>query len=168
MRRSFPAASLGSLQPAAHGRLIVQVLRTEFPFQVLLFSRYDDIVDQRDRPYKRGQQPHAVEPDRDTKLEHGERQIDRVPAEVIRARADDHHGGPSGGHRRTNCPEFRNRVREQRYGNRDEKHSERHGKGIGKEWKWYDEVDQSPGDERNQIYKRGANETEIRNVPGRA
>jgi hypothetical protein len=78
---------------------MVQVLRTEFPCQVLLFSQYDDIVDQRDRPYERGQQPHAVDPTRDTKLEHGERQIDRVTAEVIRARADDHHGGPSGGYR---------------------------------------------------------------------
>jgi hypothetical protein len=47
-RASCPVRSsrwLGGLQPASHGRFIVQVLFTEFPFQVLLFSRYDDIVD---------------------------------------------------------------------------------------------------------------------------
>src|SRR5215831_9424568 len=69
----------GGLQPTADGPLIVHVLRTEFPFQVLLFSRYDDRVDQRHRTNERSQQPHAVDPDRDTELEQGERQIDRVP-----------------------------------------------------------------------------------------
>src|SRR5215470_4333542 len=54
---------LGCLQPAAHGRLVVQVLRTEFPFQVLLFFAYDDIVDERHRRDKRGEQPHAIDPD---------------------------------------------------------------------------------------------------------
>ena len=81
---------LSGLQPAAHGRLIVQVLRTEFQFQVLLFSPFEDIVDQRHCPDECSQQPHAVDPDSDTELEHGERQIDRVPAEAIRARVDDH------------------------------------------------------------------------------
>jgi hypothetical protein len=104
------SVGLSGLQPAAHGRLIVQVLRTESPFGVLLFSPYDDIVDQRHRPDECGQQPHTVDPDRDTELEHGERQIDRVPAEAIRARADDHGGGLSGRHRSAGCPEFRNRV----------------------------------------------------------
>ena len=64
---------VSGLQPAAHGRLILQVLRTEFPFKVLLFSPYDDVVDQRHRPDECSQQPHAVDPDRDTELEHGER-----------------------------------------------------------------------------------------------
>src|SRR5215468_923238 len=74
---------LGDLQPAADGRLIFQVLGTEFPFQVLLFFRYDDSVDQRHRSHECSQQPHAVDPDRDTELEYGERKIDRVPAETI-------------------------------------------------------------------------------------
>ena len=60
---------VSGLQPAAHGRLILQVLRTEFPFKVLLFSPYDDVVDQRHRPDECSQQPHAVDPDRDTELE---------------------------------------------------------------------------------------------------
>src|SRR5262244_2821081 len=88
-----------------------------------------------------------VDPDRDTELEHGERQIDRVPAEAIRARADDHGGWLSGRHGSAGCPEFRNRVREQRYGDHDERHSERHGKRSGKEWQWHGEVDHRPGDE---------------------
>ena len=68
-RRLHGNKKVSGLQPAAHGRLIVQVLRTEFPFQVLLFSPYNDIVDQRHRPDERSQQPHAVDPDRDTELE---------------------------------------------------------------------------------------------------
>jgi hypothetical protein len=44
------AAQSAALQPPADRRLIVQVLRTEFPFQVLFFSRYDDGMDQRYRP----------------------------------------------------------------------------------------------------------------------
>ena len=51
---------VSGLQPAAHGRLILQVLRTEFPFQVLLFSPYDDIVYQRHRPDECSQQPHEL------------------------------------------------------------------------------------------------------------
>ena len=51
---------VGGLEPPAHGSLIVQVRRTEFPFKVLLFSRYDDTVDVCHRPDERGQQPHAV------------------------------------------------------------------------------------------------------------
>jgi len=50
-------------------------------------------VDQRHRADECSQQPHAVDLDRDTELEQGELQIDRVPAEAIRARADDHGGG---------------------------------------------------------------------------
>src|SRR5207247_8222663 len=75
------------------GSLIVQVLHTEFPFKVLLFSRYDDTVDECHRPDERGQQPHAVDPDRDTELQQRKRQIDRVSAEAIRARAYDRGGG---------------------------------------------------------------------------
>ena len=85
------------------------------------FSRYNEIVDQRHRPDGCGQQPHAVDPDRDAELEHGERQIDGVPAEVIRALANDHGGGLSGRYGRAGCPEFRDRVRKQRDGNRDER-----------------------------------------------
>jgi hypothetical protein len=143
------ASFIVNLQPAAHGRLIVQVPRTEFPLQVPLFSRYNDIIHQRHRTEERCQQPHAVDPNRDTELEQGERQIDRVPAEAIRARADDYGGGLSAGHRRAGCPEFRNRVREQRDGNRDERNSERHGKRFGKEWQWHGEMDHCAGDDRN-------------------
>ena len=50
-------------------------------------------MDQRHRADECSQQPHAVDLDRDTELEQGELQIDRVPAEAIRARADDHGGG---------------------------------------------------------------------------
>lgn len=32
------------LQPAAHGRLVAQVLRTESPFEVLLLFPYDEVV----------------------------------------------------------------------------------------------------------------------------
>src|SRR5882672_3829542 len=80
---------LHGLQPAAHGRLIAQVLRTESPFEVFLFSPYDEVVHERRRRDERRQQPHAVEPHRDTQLEQGERQIDRVPAEAIRPGPDD-------------------------------------------------------------------------------
>src|SRR5436309_12260660 len=69
MRRPAPAAWLGGLQPAAYGRLVVKVLGTESPFQVLLFSSYDDVVDERHRPDQRRKQPHAVDPDRDTELQ---------------------------------------------------------------------------------------------------
>ena len=99
---------LSGLHAAADGRLILQALHTEFPFQVPLFSRHDHVVDQRHRPDEGSQQPNGVDPDRDTELEQGERQLDRVPAEAIRAPADDQGGGLSGGHRRVGCPEFRN------------------------------------------------------------
>jgi hypothetical protein len=49
------------------------------------------------RPDECDQQPHAIDRDRDTELEHGERQIDRVAAEAVRAGADDRGGGFSGG-----------------------------------------------------------------------
>src|SRR5262249_14338260 len=65
--------------------------RISFPGTALL--PYDEIVDQRHRADECSQQPHAVDLDRDTELEQGELQIDRVPAEAIRARADDHRGG---------------------------------------------------------------------------
>src|SRR5262244_3442901 len=87
-----------------------------------------------------------VDPDRDTELEHGERQIDRVPAEAIRARADDHGGGLSGGHGSTGCAKFRNRVTERRNGKRDERHSGPYGKRFGEESQWRSEVDHHPGD----------------------
>jgi len=145
-RRLHGNKKLSGLQAAADGRLIVQVLSTEFPFQVLLFSPYDDIVDQRHRPDECSQQPHAVDPDRDTELEHGERQIDRVPAEAIRARADDHGGGLSGGYGSAGCTKFRNRAREQRYGNGGERHSERYDKRFGEESQWRSEVDHHSGD----------------------
>jgi hypothetical protein len=76
-------------------------------------------VDERYHPNERGYQPEAVGPDRDTELEQLERQINRVPAEAIWARPDDHGGCLSGRHRRAGGSEFRNRVREQRYGDHD-------------------------------------------------
>jgi hypothetical protein len=57
---------LGGLQPAVRGGLVVQVLGTESSFQVLLFSRYDDVVDERHGCNERGQQPQAVDPDRNS------------------------------------------------------------------------------------------------------
>src|SRR5262245_58406531 len=59
--RSSPRAScagplwplVGGSQPAAHGRPIVQVLRTESPFEVLLFSPYDEVMHERHRPDER-------------------------------------------------------------------------------------------------------------------
>src|SRR5262245_41331603 len=75
----------------------------------------------------------------------GERQIDRVPAEAIGARSDDHGGWLSCGHGRAGRPEFRNRVREQRYCEYDERRSERHSERSVKEWEW--RGDHRPGDE---------------------
>ena len=56
-------AARGGLEPAAHGDRVPQVLRTESSLEVLLFSRYDDIVGDRDRPHECRQEPHAVGPE---------------------------------------------------------------------------------------------------------
>src|SRR5215470_4972265 len=139
MRRPAPRW-LGGLQPATHGGLVVQVLGTESSFQILLFSRYDDVMDERHRCNERGEQPQAVDPNRDPELEHRERQIDRVPAEAIGARPDDRGGWLSGGYRRAGGPEFRHRVREQHYCHGDESRSERHRERPRKEWEWRGEL----------------------------
>jgi hypothetical protein len=52
---------------------------------------------------RKSQQPQGVAPNGHTELEHGERQIERVAAEAIPARADDRSGGLSAG---TEVPAF--------------------------------------------------------------
>jgi hypothetical protein len=80
MRWSNSAACWGGSQPAAHRGLVIQVLSAESPLQVLLLPPYDDEVNERYRCHERGQQPQAVGPDRNSELEQGERQIDRISA----------------------------------------------------------------------------------------
>jgi hypothetical protein len=113
-----PSRWLGRLQPATHRRLVVQVLCTEFPLQVLLFSQYDNIVDKGHGADERGQQPHAVDPDRDTKLEQRERQIDRIATATIGARAHDRGGGTIARHGRASGPKRPHSVEEQSDGDK--------------------------------------------------
>jgi len=83
---------------------------------------------------------------------------------VIGARPDDHGSWLSGRYWRAGCPEFRKRVREQRYCEYDERRSERDSKRSGKDWEWRSDLDRRASGEGDQIHERRANETEIGNV----
>src|SRR5437660_3305264 len=93
-----------------------------------------------------------------------ERPIDRIPAEAIGTRLDDHGRWLSGGYGCAGCAEFGNRVREQRYGNHDKERAQRRSQRSRKEREWRGEMYQRPCDERGQIDERWANETEIGNI----
>src|SRR5215831_5897330 len=72
-----------TLQPPAHGTLVIHVVGTEPPFEVPLLSWDHDGGHEGHGRDECGEQPHAVDPTCDPQLEEGERHVDRVPAEAI-------------------------------------------------------------------------------------
>src|SRR5262249_58544201 len=123
-----------TLQPPAHGTLVIHVVGTEPPFEVPLLSWDHDGGHEGHGRDECGEQPHAVDPTCDPQLEEGERHVDRVPAAAIGACADHDGGRLVAGHwraRRLECP---GGVCEDDAGDHHEDTAEQPGQSTPQEW----------------------------------
>ena len=99
------------LEPATDRCLVGHVLRGKPRLEVPLFSRDDHKRHERNGRNERDQQAEAVDPERKSELEERKGEVDGVPAEAIRSRADDGcrgavaRDGSSSGPEGANCGE---------------------------------------------------------------
>lgn len=88
------------LKPPAHGRFVGQVLGGKSCLEIALLSGYDHERHKCDRGDEGNDKPEATDPQRESKLEQGEGEVDGIAAEAIGACSDDRRGGSVAGDRR--------------------------------------------------------------------
>ena len=165
--KSLPAKAKNGhrpLEPATDRCLVGHVLCGKPCLEVPLFSRDDHKRHERNGRNEHDQQAEAVDPQRKSELEERKGEVDGVPAEAIRSRADDGCRGAVARDGSSSRPEGANCGEEE--GDRYERENDADWRPKGRRHKvhWPQGVDRQAECDRAKVDERRTHEPEVGDI----